>query len=164
MSGRYFAISFPGPLVKEPVLYSLVRRYEVTPNVYRAKVTGEGGWLIVSLEGARDKVDGAVLDLRCRGAQVREGGPELLDMEAPAAIHSVRARLSVPAGQVKEPLLAQLIRAHDVVVNIRQARVDRDRGVVELELSGTLAAIDRAVDWLKKSGVAVDPIEGNVIE
>jgi len=164
MKERIFAITFPGDLVREPVLYSLVQRYDLLPNVFRASVTGESGWLIVTLTGDDARIDAAVLDLKCRGAYGREGGKELLEMDAPATITSVRVRLKIPKAKVREPILSSIIKNNDVVINIRQASIGPERGVVDLEISGELEAIDRAVESLKKDGIGIDPIEGNVIE
>ncbi len=164
MGERFFAITFPEDLVREPVLYSLVRRYDLTPHLFKASVTSSGGWLVVQLSGDDEKINSATLDLKCRGAHVIEGDRKLLEIEEPSTISSVRVRLRLPKSKVHEPVYSSMIKNHDVVINIRQANIDSERGVVDLEISGTLESIDNAIESLKKDGIGVDPIEGNVIE
>jgi len=164
MSDRYFAITFPENLVREPLLYSLVRHYGLVPYVIKASVTNTGGWLVVRLSGEEDKINSAALDLSCRGALVREGGEELAGLEAPVTINCIRVRLLIPAGKVNNPIYSDIIRKHNVVVNIRQANIDSEKGVVDMEISGDLDSIDDSIEFLKKEGIEVNPIEGNVIE
>lgn len=164
MAPRYFSLTFPEGLVKEPIFYSLVKKSGLMVNIYRADVTAISGWLVISLDGDELKIDEALLELKGRGATVTEGGPEILDDVAPPNTSGVRVRLTTPKEQVKEPVLSLLITQHDVVVNIRHAKVDANKGVIELEISGALSEIDQAIEFLRKRGITVAPIEGNVIE
>ncbi len=164
MSDRYFAITFPENLVREPLLYSLVRHYGLVPHVIKASVTSAGGWLVVRLSGEDGKIDSAALDLSCRGALVREGGEELAGLNTPVTINCIRVRLVIPAARVNDPIYSDIIQKHDVVINIRQANIDSEKGVVDMEISGDLNSIDDSIEFLKKRGIAVNPIEGNVIE
>jgi ABC-type methionine transport system ATPase subunit len=154
----------PDGLVKEPVIYTLVKRYGLTVNVFRASVTSASGWIVMSVSGAVDRIDRAVLDLRCRGAIVQEGGVELLNAKTAPIVSGVRVRLIVPRERVKEPILSEMITTHDVIINIRQARIDEEQGVLDVEITGSLSSIDTAMDTLKKRGVRVEPIEKTVIE
>jgi len=165
MSERYFVITFPVDLVREPVLYSLVRRHGLEPVVYRASVVHQSGWLALSLLGDDKKIEDAIMDLQCRGALVREGDRGLMDSpEDNEPCSSVRVRLIIPQQLIGAPFYGQIIRDHNVVINIRQARITRENGMVEMEISGQLGAIDSTLEALKKIGARVDPIERNVIE
>ncbi len=164
MGERYFSISFPEDLVKEPVLYSLVKRYGIEPNIYRASVSGNIGWMVLSLSGADEKIDEAMVDLRCRGALLQEGDKSFVDLKSAPVASSIRVRLRAPKEEAGKPFMNDMIKSHDVVVNIRQARVDPDEAVLEMEISGALESIDKAVEFLKSRDIEVDPIEGNVIE
>ena len=75
-----------------------------------------------------------------------------------------RYYLSYPPQLVREPLLYHLVKKFDLVFNIRGASVSEEMGLVALEFEGTRDQIDRAIDWLRQSGVTVEPIEKNVIE
>jgi len=164
MDGRYFSITFPVDLVREPVLYSLAKRHGLEPVVYKASVTHSAGWLVLSLAGPAGAVDAAILELKCRGALIREGDKTLLEEQSPQPIASMRVRVIIPPEKIAEPIYSRIIKTHDVVLNIRQARIDTDQGLVEMEISGDLEAIESAIGALKNYGMRVDPIERDVIE
>lgn len=164
MAERYLSVTLPEGLVKEPVIYTLVKRYGLTVNVLRASVTHTTGWLSLSVAGPEEKIDSATLDLRCRGAIVQEGGLELRELKSAPLVSGVRVRLIIPKEHVKEPVLSEMISTHDVIINIRQARIDEEEGVLDVEITGSLSSIDTAMDSLKKRGVRVAPIEKTVIE
>ena len=54
---------------------------------------------------------------------------------------------------VKEPLLYQINRSFDVVVNIRGASVSDEGGFIALELEGTEAELERVLEYLRGQGV-----------
>ena len=56
---------------------------------------------------------------------------------------------------VQQPLLYQLNRKFDVVVNIRGASVGDAGGFLALELEGEAEEIDRVMKFLKETGVEV---------
>lgn len=74
-----------------------------------------------------------------------------------------RVKLTYPEELIKEPLLARLVRDHDVTPNIRRANVEEHVGWIVCELDGAPDAVGRAIDWLREVGVQVDPLE-DVIE
>lgn len=164
MAERYLSVTLPEWLVKEPVIYTLVKRYGLTVNVFRASLNPASGWVVMSVIGNAGDIDNAALDLRCRGATVREGGPELRELKSAPMVSGVRVRLVVPKDRVKEPVLSDMITTHDVIINIRQARIDDEQGILDVEITGSLSSIDVAMDTLKKQGVRVEPIEKTVIE
>jgi len=75
-----------------------------------------------------------------------------------------RYYLSYPQSQIREPLLYHLVKKFDLVFNIRGASVSEEMGLVAVEFEGTREQIERALQWLRESGVTVEPIEKNVIE
>lgn len=56
---------------------------------------------------------------------------------------------------VKEPLLYQLNRKFDVVVNIRGASVSAEGGFVALELEGAQEEIDKVLAYLHSKNIEV---------
>ena len=54
---------------------------------------------------------------------------------------------------VKEPLLYQINRSFDVVVNIRGASVSDEGGFIALELEGTDEELERVLAFLRGQGV-----------
>ena len=68
------------------------------------------------------------------------------------------------AALIKEPILYQLVKKFDLVFNIRGASVSEEMGLVAVEFEGINDQIERALAWLRQTGVTVEPIEKNVIE
>jgi len=56
---------------------------------------------------------------------------------------------------VQQPLLYQLNRKFDVVINIRGASVTDQGGFLALELEGEEEEIDRVLQFLQETGVEV---------
>jgi ABC-type methionine transport system ATPase subunit len=75
----------------------------------------------------------------------------------------VRVKLTIPEELVTEPLIARLVREHDVEPNIRRANVDDHEGWIICEVAGEPAKIDGALAWLRATGVRVDLL-GDVVE
>ena len=75
-----------------------------------------------------------------------------------------RYYLSYPRVLIKEPILYQLVKKFDLVFSIRGASVSEDMGLVAVEFEGTQEQIERALTWLRQTGVTVEPIEKNIIE
>ena len=75
-----------------------------------------------------------------------------------------RYYLSYPSTLIKEPILYQLVKKFDLVFNIRGASVSEEMGLVAVEFEGSTDQIERALTWLRSTGVTVEPIEKNVIE
>jgi len=57
-----------------------------------------------------------------------------------------------------------LSKQFDVIFNIRGSTVTAEMGLVALEIEGKDSEVAKAIAWLKSMGVAVEPIEKNVIE
>jgi ABC-type methionine transport system ATPase subunit len=53
-------LTFPEPLVREPVIGQLVRRFDVMPNIRRADVKDDVGWMVLELDGDVDAVESAL--------------------------------------------------------------------------------------------------------
>lgn len=75
-----------------------------------------------------------------------------------------RYYLSYPRELIREPILYHLVKKFDLAFNIRGASVSEEMGLVAVEFEGTSDQIERAIRWLRETGVTVEPIEKNVIE
>ena len=75
-----------------------------------------------------------------------------------------RVYLTFPKELIKEPVLSLLSKQFDVVFNIRGSTVTSEMGLVALEIDGKNGEVAKAIAWLKAKGMAVEPIEKNVIE
>ena len=63
-------LTFPEHLITEPVLARMMRRFDVEPNIRRAKVEERVGWIVCELAGAGNAVEAAVVWLREQGVEV----------------------------------------------------------------------------------------------
>ena len=75
-----------------------------------------------------------------------------------------RLWLMYPPRLIKKPFIWEVGHKFKVVTNIRQASVTDEIGIVCLELDGPRSEVQRAIKWLEKHGVNVEPVEINVIE
>ncbi len=164
MSLRYFSITGSPELIKEPVIFTLVKRHGLTVNVYRAHIDHDKSWIIVSLDGSDEAINTAILDITCRGAIAAEGGIEMLETGEPTRVITLRIRLTFPPAEVKRPVFTEIVRRFNVVINVRRAAINNDRGWADWEISGAVDEVDNALDAVRAMGVAIAPIEGNIIE
>jgi len=65
---------------------------------------------------------------------------------------------------VKEPLTFQMAKKYNIMPNIRRAKVTETIGELVLELEGKEQDLDNGIEFLKKAGVIVESVVGNVIE
>ena len=70
--------------------------------------------------------------------------------------------LIFPQHLIKEPVIYMMAKEHDVVPNIRRARVTESVGEVTLELEGSESSLKNAIIFLEKKGVKVESIVGDV--
>jgi L-aspartate semialdehyde sulfurtransferase ferredoxin len=63
-------VSFPEDLVDRPMIYEVVKRFDVVPNIRRANVEQHSGWVILELTGAQQQLDGSIAYLEEVGCTV----------------------------------------------------------------------------------------------
>ena len=61
---------FPESLVRTPILARLVRQFDVEPNIRRADVEEDRGWIVCEFGGSPSAVEGAISWLRAEGITV----------------------------------------------------------------------------------------------
>ena len=64
MTGSRVRLTFPAELVREAVVGQLVRRFDVMPNIRRADVSDDVGWMVCELDGVLDPIDRPSLEER----------------------------------------------------------------------------------------------------
>jgi L-aspartate semialdehyde sulfurtransferase ferredoxin len=62
------------------------------------------------------------------------------------------------------PIIYEIIKKYDVIPNIRTASVTEDVGLMGVEITGSADGVEKALDYCRKAGLKVDPIEMNVVE
>ena len=71
--------------------------------------------------------------------------------------------LIFPQHLIKEPVIYMMAKEHDVIPNIRRAKVTESVGEVTLELEGAEDGLKQAVAFLEKKGIKVEPVVGDVV-
>ena len=67
--------------------------------------------------------------------------------------------------QVEKPIIWQMSRKFpDVSFDIRQASVNNEIGIMAVLLTGEPDQVQGAIEFLRSSGVTVEPIEKSVVE
>lgn len=63
-------LTFPQELIKEPVLFRMAKKYDVMPNIRRARVTDTVGEMVLELEGTEENLERGIKSLRDQGVIV----------------------------------------------------------------------------------------------
>uniref|UniRef100_A0A832GP42 Ferredoxin n=1 Tax=Caldimicrobium thiodismutans TaxID=1653476 RepID=A0A832GP42_9BACT len=72
--------------------------------------------------------------------------------------------LIFPESQIKKPVIYRMAIKHQVVPNIRRANVTESTGEMILELSGKKENLEKAIKYLKRLKIKVEPITGDILE
>ncbi|TAN43027.1 MAG: ferredoxin [Nitrospirae bacterium] len=67
---RRVKLTFPQNLIKEPVIFTMAKTYEVMPNIRRARITDSVGEMILELDGAEENVEKGIKSLITQGIDV----------------------------------------------------------------------------------------------
>lgn len=67
---RRVKLTFPPHLIKEPVIFSMAKKYDVMPNIRRARVTDTVGEMILELDGTEENIENGILTLVSQGIDV----------------------------------------------------------------------------------------------
>ena len=71
--------------------------------------------------------------------------------------------LIFPQHLIKEPVIYTMSKECEIIPNIRRARVTEVSGEVTLELEGSDDNLKKAVSFLERKGVKVEPVVGDVV-
>jgi ABC-type methionine transport system ATPase subunit len=63
-------LTFPEPLIQEPIIYTLSKRFDVVTNIRRADVRETTGWVVMEVTGTEQRLDEARRDLEGLGVRV----------------------------------------------------------------------------------------------
>ena len=92
-------LTVPAELVQKPLLYHLVKDFDLVPNVRRADVGADHGWVVLELEGA---VRHRVLAYRRAAARITSTTTSVAEMavagravELPAGVHHLHRVMDI---------------------------------------------------------------------
>lgn len=70
MAKKMVHLIFPQKLIKKPVIYTMAKRYDVVPNIRRARVTEDIGEVTLELSGTKENLEKAWKYLQRIGVKV----------------------------------------------------------------------------------------------
>lgn len=78
MSNRHLRLTFPEAQVSEPVIYHVVKDFNVVPSIRRAAIENHFGWMIVDFSGETADIDAAVAYMEGIGVEVTSAEGDIL--------------------------------------------------------------------------------------
>ena len=63
-------LTFPPALIQEPIVYRLVKDFDIVINIRRADVKADHGWMALELEADEKTLERGVTWLKDKGVQV----------------------------------------------------------------------------------------------
>lgn len=63
-------LTFPQNLIREPVIFTMAKKYDIMPNIRRARVTETVGEMILELEGLEENLTKGIEFLKVQGIKV----------------------------------------------------------------------------------------------
>ncbi len=70
MAKRRVMFTFPPDLIKEPIIYNLGLKFKVVPNIRRADVSENKGWVVLELEGEEHEIEKGIAWVVGKGVRV----------------------------------------------------------------------------------------------
>ena len=78
-------------------------------------------------------------------------------------MYSRKVVIRYPAESAEKPIIHELVKKHDLLLNILKARIfPRQEGVLVLELSGEKENFDNGIRSLEGQGLNVEPLSKSV--
>lgn len=79
MSSIRLFVSFPEELVDRPMIYEIIKKFDVVPSIRRANVEEHSGWVILEMHGAQKQLDGAISYFEGLGCTVNRMEGDVLE-------------------------------------------------------------------------------------
>ncbi len=67
---RRVKLTFPQERIKEPVIFKMAKKYDIMPNIRRARVTEDFGEMILELDGTEANLEKGIKSLKAKGVKV----------------------------------------------------------------------------------------------
>ena len=71
MAKKTAHLIFPQKLIKKPVIYTMAKKYEIIPNIRRAKITEKTGEVTLELSGTKENLEKGIKYLTKQGVNVK---------------------------------------------------------------------------------------------
>ena len=70
MATKRVKLTFPKDLIKEPVIFTMAKKFDVMPNIRRARIADSVGEVVLEFEGTEKQLNQGIAYLRERGVTV----------------------------------------------------------------------------------------------
>lgn len=70
MAKRQVMFTFPPELIREPIIYNISQQFKVVPNIRRADISEDKGWVVLELEGDEKDIERSIAWLTQKGIRV----------------------------------------------------------------------------------------------
>jgi ABC-type methionine transport system ATPase subunit len=78
VAARQLQLTFPESQVTEPVIYQIIKQYDVVPSIRRANIANHVGFLIIELTGEEESIKSAIVYLEERGIKVSDAAGDIV--------------------------------------------------------------------------------------
>lgn len=78
MANRHLQLTFPEGIVTNPVIYEIIRRFDVVPNIRRANIANHVGWMVLELSGDDAAVEESIRYLTESGIGVADAEGDVI--------------------------------------------------------------------------------------
>ncbi|NQT30484.1 MAG: ferredoxin [Candidatus Saganbacteria bacterium] len=79
MEKKLVKLTFPQDRIKEPVIFTMAKKFDVMPNIRRAKITETIGEVILELDGEARNLEEGVKYLTKAGVIVEPVGGDIIE-------------------------------------------------------------------------------------
>ena len=63
-------LTFPQELIKEPVIFTMAKKFDIMPNIRRARITETVGEVVLELEGTEENINSGIDYLKQQGVDI----------------------------------------------------------------------------------------------
>ena len=78
MTVRHLQLTFPESQVTEPVIYQIVKQFDVVPSIRRANISNHVGWMVIEVSGSAEALDAAIGYLEGLGIVVADASGDIV--------------------------------------------------------------------------------------
>lgn len=77
MTTKRMKLIFPADLIKEPVIFTMAKKFDIMPNIRRAKVAENIGEVVLELDGTDEALEAGIAYMKERGVGIEPAEGEL---------------------------------------------------------------------------------------
>ncbi len=70
MAKRRVMFTFSSEVIAEPIIYNLGLQFKVIPNIRRADISENKGWVVLELEGEEEDIEAGIAWVTGKGIRV----------------------------------------------------------------------------------------------